>query len=278
VTGVNLSASILAALVLGACASAAMAQAAWFYGHPAPTISSAAAFKDWHDCITAAAVQLDDHKSSVMDIAVAIEPLCMAKEDTMIDATNKEFLDKNPGLAANIGVTQMEQIRQEARASSRQNIGTFILALRKPVPPAARRSPATDQEQKDTVSAVASCMSANDHDDGISDAATIGRALLSACAKEFKNSMRTFGLVTDKSSNDDLNKIKKSNLDTATKFVLQHRELLANAKRCIEQAGRVATAAAAAHPELLDSLLKQMDDYTEKLQKDPRSCPPFSTN
>ena len=196
----------------------------------------------------------------------------------MIDAVNKEFLDKNPGIAANMSVTEMERVRKDARANFRQNIGTFILALRKPVPPAARPSPVTDQKQKDTVSAVVSCMSANNHDDGISDAATIGRALLSACAKEFKNSMRTFGLVTDKLNNADLNKIKKSNLDTATKFVLQHRELLATAKRCIEQAGRVASAAAAAHPELLDSLLKQMDDYTEKVHKDPRSCPHFLTD
>jgi hypothetical protein len=112
-----------------------MAQApAWFYGHPAPTISSAAAFKEWHDCITAAAVRLDDHKSSVMDIAVAIEPLCMTKEDTMIDAINKEFLDKNPGVAANMSVVEMERVRQETRTSSRQNIGTFILATRKPKP------------------------------------------------------------------------------------------------------------------------------------------------
>ena len=134
-TGVNLSASILAALVLSASAPAVMAQApAWFYGHPAPTISGAAAFKVWHDCIAAAAVRLDDHKSSVMDIAVAIEPLCMTKEDTMIDAINKEFLDKNPGVAANMSVVEMERVRQETRTSSRQNIGTFILATRKPKP------------------------------------------------------------------------------------------------------------------------------------------------
>jgi hypothetical protein len=127
--------SITIAVALSDCASAVMAQApAWFYGHPAPTISSAAAFKEWHDCITAAAVRLDDHKSSVMDIAVAIEPLCMTKEDTMIDAINKEFLDKNPGVAANMSVVEMERVRQETRTSSRQNIGTFILATRKPKP------------------------------------------------------------------------------------------------------------------------------------------------
>ena len=124
--------SITIAVALSACASAAMAQAPdWFYGHPAPTISSAAALKEWHDCITAAAVRLEDHKSSVMDIAVAIEPLCMAKEDTMIDAINKEFMDQNPGLAGKIGVTQMEQTRQESHTNSRQNIEAFILAVRK---------------------------------------------------------------------------------------------------------------------------------------------------
>jgi hypothetical protein len=205
VTGVNLSASILAALVLSASAPAVMAQApAWFYGHPAPTISGAAAFKVWHDCIAAAAVRLDDHKSSVMDIAVAIEPLCSAKEETMIDAINKEFSDKNPGIAANLSVKDMERLRQESRASFRQNIGTIILTLRKQ--PASKPSPATDQEQK------------------------------------------------------------------------HQRELLAAAKQCLDKAKNIASAAAAAHPELLDRLLKQMDDYTEKVIKDPRSCPPFSTD
>jgi hypothetical protein len=171
--------------------------------HPAPTIS-AAAFKDWHDCITTAAARLDDHKSSVMDIALAIEPLCSTKEDTLIDAVNKEFLDKNPGIAANLSVTEMERVRKDARANFRQNIGTFILALRKQVLPAARPSPATDQEQK------------------------------------------------------------------------HQRELLAKAKQCLDQAQRVASAAALAHPELLDSLIKQFKDYTEKVIKDARSCPPFS--
>lgn len=79
----------------------------------------------------AAAARLDDYKSSVMDIAVAIEPLCSAKEETMIDAINKEFLDKNTGIAANMSMKEMERVRQETRTDSRQNIGTLILALRR---------------------------------------------------------------------------------------------------------------------------------------------------
>ena len=90
--------------------------------------------------------------------------------------------------------------------------------------------------------------------------------------------MRTVGIVMDKLNKADLNKVTKSNLALATKFVLDQRELLALAKRCIDQAGPVATAAAGAHPELLDSLLKQLDDYTKKVMKDPRSCPPFLTD
>ena len=82
----------------------------------------------------------------------------------------------------------------------------------------------------------------------------------------------------DKLNKADLDKVTKSNLALATKFVLDQRELLAKAKRCIDQAGRVASAAAFTHPELLDSLLKQIDDYSEKVLKDPRSCPPFSTD
>lgn len=66
-----------------------------------------------------------------MDIAVALEPLCAAKEEIMIDAINKEYLDKNPGIAANMTLAQMERVRQDAHTSFRQNIGTFILALRK---------------------------------------------------------------------------------------------------------------------------------------------------
>jgi len=69
-----------------------------------------------------------------MDIAVAIEPLCSTKEETMIDAINKEFLDKNTGIAANMRMVDMERLRQEAHANFRQNIGAFILALRKPKP------------------------------------------------------------------------------------------------------------------------------------------------
>ncbi len=103
----------------------------WFYGHPAPTVSADIAFKDWQDCIATAAMQLDDHASSVMDIALAIEPLCSAKEDIMIDAINKEFLDKNPGIAANMSFAAMEHTRQKAHASFRQTIGTLILTLRK---------------------------------------------------------------------------------------------------------------------------------------------------
>jgi hypothetical protein len=250
----------------------------WFYGHPAPTVSAAAAFKDWRHCIASAAARLDDHVSPVMDIASAIQPLCITKEDTVIDAINKEFLDKNPGIAANMSLTEMDRTRQEAHTTDRQTIGTLILALRKPVLPAARPPPVTDQEQKDAGSALVSCMLANERDDGISDAATIGRALLSACDREFRNSMRTSGIVMDNPNNTDLNKATKSNLDLATKFVLHQRELLATARRCIDQAKRVATAAADAHPELLDSILKQLDDYSETIIKDPRSCPLFLTD
>jgi hypothetical protein len=90
--------------------------------------------KDWHDCIAAAAARLDDHKSSVMDIASAIEPLCVTKEETMIDAINREYLDKNPGIAANMNLAEMNRVRQEAHANFRQTIGTFILGLRKRKP------------------------------------------------------------------------------------------------------------------------------------------------
>src|SRR2546426_178639 len=103
----------------------------WFYGHPAPTVSGAVAYKLWQDCIASAAARLDDYASSVMDVASAIQPLCSAQEDTMIDAINKEFLDKNSGAATYITLQAMEQTRQEARASHRQTIGTIILTLRK---------------------------------------------------------------------------------------------------------------------------------------------------
>jgi hypothetical protein len=103
----------------------------WFYGHRAPTVSAAAAFKDWQDCVTRAAARLDDRASSVMDIALAIEPLCITKEDTLIDAINKEYFDKNPGIAAAMGLTEMERVRQEAHTSFRQRAGTLILLLRK---------------------------------------------------------------------------------------------------------------------------------------------------
>jgi hypothetical protein len=249
----------------------------WFYGHHTPTISAAAAIKGWQDCIAAAAARLDDHKSSVMDVALAIQPLCSAEEDTMVDAINREYMDKNPGIAAHVGMVEMDRVRREAHTKFRQTIGTTILALRTGRS-AEKPPPATDQQRKDARSALVSCMLANAHDDGISDATAVGRVLLSACTKEFRNSMRAYGIEMDKLNNADLNKVTKSNLDTATKFVLNQRELLATALRCIDQASRVAAAAAAAHPDLLDSLVKQMDDYGEKVKKDPRSCPPFLTD
>jgi ABC transporter substrate binding protein len=62
-------------------------QGGWFYGHPAPAVSAAVALKDWQDCIRAAAARLDDRLSPVMDIALAIQPVCITKEDVMIEKT-----------------------------------------------------------------------------------------------------------------------------------------------------------------------------------------------
>jgi hypothetical protein len=103
----------------------------WFYGHPAPTIPPDVAYKAWYDCIVGAGSRLDDRISSVMDIASAIQPLCVEKETTVNDAINNDFLDKNPGISANMSLTEMVRVRQEAHASYRQQIGTLILGLRK---------------------------------------------------------------------------------------------------------------------------------------------------
>jgi hypothetical protein len=54
--------------------------------------------------------------------------------------------------------------------------------LSSPAQTEIKRTPTATGQQKDALKAVAACMSANDHDDGISDAATIGRTLVSACA------------------------------------------------------------------------------------------------
>lgn len=60
----------------------------------------------------------------------------------MIDAINKEFLDKNTGIAANMNMAEMERVRKDAHTNFRQNIGTFILALRrKPVLAAPKPPP-----------------------------------------------------------------------------------------------------------------------------------------
>ena len=69
----------------------------WFYGHPAPIVPPDIAAKNWRDCIVAASKRLDDRISSVMDIASAIEPMCSAKAETMIDAMNKDFLESPIG-------------------------------------------------------------------------------------------------------------------------------------------------------------------------------------
>jgi hypothetical protein len=102
----------------------------WFYGHPAPTVTGAEALKDWHKCIDDATAKLDDGISSVGDVAAAIQPMCESKETLMIDAVNKEYIDKNEGVGRYLGVQQMEKIRSDAHESSRQTIGTTILKLR----------------------------------------------------------------------------------------------------------------------------------------------------
>lgn len=103
----------------------------WFYGHPAPKVSAAAAYSDWVTCLSEAIIQLDDGISSAMDVATAVEPICGAKEEVMIDAINMEFLDKNRGIAGNMSLTAMEETRQYARGNFRQTIGTLVLKHRK---------------------------------------------------------------------------------------------------------------------------------------------------
>lgn len=105
--------------------------AEFYYGLPVPTVSGAVAQDDWNSCIVSAASRLDDRVSPVMDIASAIEPLCRAKETTMIEAINKDFLAKNPGIEANMTFASVRQMREEAHATFRQAIGTIILAVRK---------------------------------------------------------------------------------------------------------------------------------------------------
>jgi hypothetical protein len=94
-------------------------------------VSVTVAFKDWQDCIRDAAPRLDDYSSSVMDIASAVQPVCIAKEDVMIDAMNKEYLEKNAGVAANMTLAEMIRVRQSTHTSMTQTIGTLILTLRK---------------------------------------------------------------------------------------------------------------------------------------------------
>ena len=49
----------------------------------------------------------------------------------MIDAINKEFLDKNSGIAANMSMVEMERVRRDAHTNFRQTIGTAILDFRR---------------------------------------------------------------------------------------------------------------------------------------------------
>lgn len=103
----------------------------YFYGHPTPTVSADVAQKEWQSCIIKAAAKLDDFTSPVMDIAIAIQPLCSDQEVTMNDAINEEFLAKNPGLNANMSWEEMEKVRQNQHMSLRPTIGSYVLMLRK---------------------------------------------------------------------------------------------------------------------------------------------------
>src|ERR1700730_8525975 len=94
---------------------------------------------------------------------------------------------------------------------------------------------AADQGQIDGTKALVACMRANNHDDLISDAATIGRVIYSACNMEFRNSWRMFRIPYNDYTANQLN---KHGLDMATKLVLEERELLEQAKECIAEGGR----------------------------------------
>jgi hypothetical protein len=128
---------------------------------------------------------------------------------------------------------------------------------------------AADQGQIDGTKALIACMSSNNQDDGISDAATIGRVIFSSCDREFKNWSRTYGVPFNENTADRLN---KDGLDTATKFVLQQRELFEQAKQCLKEGERRAERlAATAAP--LDDLLKRFKRFSEAVRRDFRTCP-----
>lgn len=120
---------VIALVFLLAGSQGAAAQGG-FYGHSAPTIPKDEALKDWQNCVVESVVSLDDRTSPVMDVATAIEPLCMIKEDLAIDAVNKQLFDDHPALSAGIDLAKMEQLRNEAHTSFRRNIGTVILEWR----------------------------------------------------------------------------------------------------------------------------------------------------
>lgn len=89
-------------------------RARWFYGHLAPTTTAAVASEHWRECVSTTAIRLDDHISTVMDVATAIQGVCIAKEESMVDAINIEYFDKNPGIASNISIQAMVNLRQSA--------------------------------------------------------------------------------------------------------------------------------------------------------------------
>jgi len=139
-------------------------------------------------------------------------------------------------------------------------------------PETQKMSPA---EQNQALKATVTCMSNNNHDDGTSDVATIARAAVSACGSEWNYYWRTMGVVVADQDTTGKMKINDAEMNGAAKLVRRQRELDANVKQCIAQAGRISKDAASIHPELLGSILKHFDEYSKQIINDPSSCPLF---
>ncbi len=133
----------------------------------------------------------------------------------------------------------------------------------------------TEQEKQNAMQDIRSCLRENlpKLDDRISDAASVGRALQSACHKEFANFlepqraefMSQFTVPTSQAWGENkFNELDiKFKRDLTVAIVLQERAKIENAKTCIDQAGHAAAAAAYADPTSVDRLVRQFENYTK---------------
>lgn len=195
------------------------------------------------------------------------------------NATNDQFQRAKAGCL----VTVDQIIEQDSSAVGMQQLADTVMqnCLRAAGWEPGEGTPPPEKipsaEQNKAMKVVFDCMSNNNHDpDKPGDVAIIARSLVSACSKEWEYYFQTMGVVVADQTPVEQLKIINAEIYGATKVVLHQREVADKMKQCMDQAGRIGKGVASAHPELLDRILKKLDEYSKQMiNYNGGACPPF---